>query len=91
MHLSLQRLQQLASTDDAAKMYLTQQHIQGPRLYQFLDAWHEDFHQTICSSRTAVLQLLGALTTTRFIIGHRLYSMDASMAGNESPFCTLRC
>ena len=65
MHLSLQRLQHSASTDAAAKDFLTQQHIQGPRLYQFLDAWHADFQQTVCASRVTVLQLLGAVPSPR--------------------------
>ena len=53
----LQRLQRLASTDVAAKTYLTQQHAQGPRMHHLLDAWQDEIQWTV-----AVLELLGALT-----------------------------
>ena len=65
----LQRLQYLASTNYAAKTYLTQQHAQGPRLYNLLDTWQHDRAWTI-----AVLELLGALMLRRFRLLYLVWS-----------------
>ncbi len=52
---SWQGLQHLASTDNAAKVFLTQQHAQGPRLYRGLTLWKLNV-----TLKGLLLKLLGA-------------------------------